>query len=83
MTELERRFSNHSVNPSQKLSMEEIRTAASELADLIEHSTQPGRERAEAVKCVELATFWANASISRPPASGGRELTMATPPRKP
>lgn len=63
--ELINRFSYHAPKPGQPEKYESIRARLREVAQYIEDVTPDCREREEAIKKLEEAMFWANASIAR------------------
>lgn len=75
-TELQRRFDGNPKTAGQMEDIAELRTGAYRFAELIESKSPPGRERATAINKVEEAMHWAIAAVERPPAAGGRDLTM-------
>ncbi len=58
-------FKYHAPNPAQIALYEEIRAKGLELAILIYDSTPSSAEQTTAIRKVEEAVMWANASIAR------------------
>lgn len=63
--QIERAFTYHPPKGDQSRRYERIRTAAKDLAHLLNHSCPHSRERALAMTHLESAVLWANAAISR------------------
>lgn len=62
---VEELFKSHEVSPAQEASMGLVREACRELAKILIVSCPDRAERTLAIRSVEQAMFWANASISR------------------
>ncbi len=63
--EIETRFTYHAPDATQAIKYNELRAGARQLAEKIVELTPDSREQALAVTYLEMAIFWANASIAR------------------
>jgi len=72
-TDLDNRFAYHPpVNDVAVGKHQDIRSAAHQLADVIDDYLPDSREKSLAVTAVEEAMFWANAGIARMDHNGER-----------
>ena len=63
--EIEKRFSYHPPTEAQPQKYEEIRGMGKAFAELINELCPDSMDKREAIKKIEEAVFWANASIAR------------------
>jgi hypothetical protein len=63
--DLRNRFEYHAPNEAKKTAHEKIRWECHCLADLFNELLPDGRDKALAITQLEIAMFWANASIAR------------------
>lgn len=62
---IENNFKYHEADETQNMKYEDIRSAAKNLAYIINDICPESRERSLALTNLEQATMWANASIAR------------------
>ena len=65
--DLDNVFSYHKPSQGDIVRHATIRDAARVFAEVVLTNTGPGREQALALTAVEIAMFWANASVAREP----------------
>lgn len=64
--DLKNRFKFHPANTlAEQEAHEHVREACFELAEELDASLPEGREKIEAIKCLEESMFWSNAAIAR------------------
>lgn len=66
-SEIQRRFAAHEVCGDVVRDMQAVRSAAGDLAALVDQACPDGREKSLAWTKLEEVVFWANAALARGP----------------